>query len=103
MRIKERFLKITASNLFANDQTAGITNMASGTTVASVAATGVKSGDVILANPYMYSNAAVASGSGVSFIGLQVASVRSGAFEIVAVGSRAPVANMPIAWSVFRK
>lgn len=103
MRIKERFRKATVADLFGTSAMAGITTMSSGTTVVSVSATGVKSGDIIQATPYMYANTSVASGNGVAFIGLQVSSVRAGAFEITAIGSRAPVADMPIAYNIIHR
>jgi hypothetical protein len=103
MRIKERFVTATVGNLKGTSNMAGISVMGSGTTVASVAATGVRSGSVIQLTPYMAVNASVASGSGVSFIGLNVSSVRAGAFEITAIGSRAPVGDMPVAWNVINR
>lgn len=72
--------------------------MNSGTTVVSVAATAAQSGAVILTQIMQYVGD-VSSQAGFS---TAVQSPRAGAFEIVAVGSRAPVDNAPIAWFVLR-
>lgn len=105
MRIRERFARVTVRQVFGHAETANISVMTSGTTVVSVSASGVKSGDIITVNPYMYGGAAtaVASGNGVAFIGLSVTSVRAGAFEVTAIGSRAPLTDMPVAWAIIRR
>ena len=76
----------------------GIATMNSGTTVVSVAATAAISGAVVLTQILQYVGD-VSSQAGFS-TGVQ--SVRAGAFEIVAIGSRAPIDNAPIAWFVLR-
>ena len=85
-----------SSNFIGHAAIRGIATMNSGTTVVSVSATGVVSGDVILPGIYMYGDARTYNQS--RFIGVAVESVRAGAFEIVATGSVAPIANMPVAW-----
>ena len=72
----------------------GFATVNSGTTVASVSATGVVSGDIIQTTIMQYA-------SGVSsqqVVNTYVESVRTGAFEIRCVGSVAPVGNMPVGW-----
>ena len=86
-------------NLIGNARIRGLATMNSGTTVVSIAATGVVSGDVIFGQPLQYGDArtAVASGSQF-FIGVVACSVRAGAFELFAIGSRAPISDMPLGW-----
>ena len=106
MRRSERLNKLTVGNIFGTSRNAGIATISSGTTVASVAAAGVKSGSVIMTTPYMYGSVrtGIASGASVTtapaLIQTQVMSVRAGAFEIVTVGSLAPNAAMPVAWTI---
>lgn len=76
----------------------GIATMNSGTNVVSVAATAAQSGAVIVTQIIQYVND-VSSQAGVA---TAVQSVRAGAFEIVAVGSRTPLGNMPVAWFIIR-
>lgn len=86
-------------NLTGNARVRGIITMNSGTTVASVAATGVVSGDVIQALPIQYGDARTVVASGAQFfIGVIACSVRAGAFELFAIGSRAPISDMPLGW-----
>jgi len=88
-----------SSNFIGHAAIRGLANITSGTTVVSISATGVVSGDVIIATPYMYADAQTTVTSGSQFfVGITVASVRTGAFEIFAIGSRAPIANCPVAW-----
>lgn len=75
----------------------GLANMASGTVITSIAATGVVSGAVIQVTPYMYTGAMTSPS-----IALHVASVSAGAFIVVAANSNSPTANMPFVWSVIR-
>lgn len=89
---------LTVSSLTGAAGYRGIATMNSGTTIASVAATAAQSGAVILTQILQYVGD-VNSQAGFS---TAVQSVRAGAFEIVAVGSRAPVNNAPIAWFVLR-
>ena len=103
MRAKERFLSFTADQHKSTGKGANFVIMSSGTTVVSVSGANVKSGDLVFTTVMQHANTAVASGSGVSFIGLQVSSVRNGAFEITAIGSRAPVGDMPIGWMIVRR
>ena len=91
---------VTLNDAFTgNARIRGLATMNSGTTVVSIAATGVVSGDVILSLPIQYGDARseVASGSQF-FIGVVACSVRAGAFELFAIGSRAPISNMPLGW-----
>lgn len=88
-----------SSELAGNANIRGIATINSGTTVASVSAIGVASGDVIVALPYQYPDATTTVASGAQFfIGLVATSVRADAFEIRAINSRAPISNMPVAW-----
>lgn len=89
---------LTVSSLTGAAGYRGIVTMNSGTTIASVAASAAQSGAVILTQILQYVGD-VSSQAGFS---TAVQSVRAGAFEIVAVGSRAPVDNAPIAWFVLR-
>ena len=102
MRIRERFAKVTVQQLFGHAETAGIATVGSGTIVASVAATGVKSGDVILTQPYMYAGNFLTQ-SASKFLTTGVMSVRAGAFEIVMVGSAAPADSLPVAWAIIHR
>lgn len=103
MRIKERFAKATIKHMVSGGAgMSGIAIISSGTTVASVTATDVKSGDIVMTNIYMYGAATTVAGS--RTVGATaVMSVRAGAFEIVAVGSLAPSVDMPVAWTVFHR
>jgi len=98
--VASSFTGLNVSSIFTgNAGIRGIATINSGTTVASVAATGVVSGDVIVALPYMYPDATTTVASAAQFFaGLVVTSVRAGAFEIRAIFSRAPISNMPVAW-----
>ena len=80
----------------ANARVRGIVTVLSGTTVASVTATGVASGDVLVTGIYMYADARTFNAS--RFITTAAMSVRADAFEIVTVGSVAPISDMPVAW-----
>lgn len=105
MRIRERFAKVTVRQIFGHAETAGISIITSGTTVVSVSATGVKSGDVIMTNPYMYGAATTVFASSLTtfFVGAIPTSVRAGAFELTAIGSRAPTVDMPVAWAIVHR
>ena len=85
-----------SSGVSFNANVRGIVTMNSGTTVVSVSATGVVSGDVIIASPIQYSSVQNSQAVGAMITVAQ--SVRAGAFEIVTAGSQAPVANMPVGW-----
>ena len=86
-------------NLIGNARVRGIATMNSGTTVVSISATGVVSGDVILGQPIQYGDARTAVASGAQFfIGVVACSIRAGAFELFAIGSRAPISDMPLGW-----
>lgn len=89
------FTGLTVSSAFTGNSTIrGFATVNSGTTVASVAVTGVVSGDIIQTTIMQYA-------SGVSsqqVVNTYVESVRAGAFEIRCVGSVAPVGNMPVGW-----
>lgn len=90
---------INAGSYFAGTAALrGLATMNSGTTVVSVSAPAVRSGDVILTQMYMF---ATAQNSGQSIV-TNVQSVRAGAFEIVSAGSLAPAANMNLAWFTLR-
>ena len=106
MRIKERFASLTTKFVrVANDSNVGgISIIASGTTVVSVTATNVKSGDYIFLQP-MQSPVATTTVTSASqfFIGVMPTSVRAGAFEITAVASRAPADNLQVAWFVLHR
>jgi len=84
-----------ASSFVGNPTIRGIVTMNSGTTVVSVAVTGIVSGDIIIAMPLAYPDARTWPQS---FIGVAVGSLTTGAFQILAVGSRPPISNMPIGW-----
>ena len=79
-----------------NAQIRGIATINSGTTVVSVAATGVVSGAAILSGIIQYGDVRTFNAS--RFITTAVMSVRAGAFEIVTVGSVAPLSDMPVGW-----
>ena len=98
MRIKDRFLLITTRHQTVTGSMAGIGTMTSGTTVASIAVAAVDSGDVVQISPYMYTSVVNSQ----EFKGLAVESVRSGAFEVRAISSMAPVDDCPFVWSVHR-
>ena len=77
-----------------NAQIRGIATINSGTTVVSVAATGVVSGAAIMTGIIQYASGV----SSQAMVNTYVESVRSGAFEIRCVGSVAPIGNMPVGW-----
>jgi len=87
-----------SSSFVGNTTIRGIAAITSGTTVVSVAATGVVSGDVVLANLYMYNQ----TYNGSKFVTITVQSVRAGAFEVATVGSVAPVGTANVAWFVVK-
>ena len=89
---------LTVSSLTGAAGYRGLVTMNSGTTIASVSATAAISGAVILTQILQYVGD-VNSQAGFS---TAVQSVRTGAFEIVAVGSRAPLGDAPIAWFIIR-
>ena len=91
--------QVNVSSFFAGAAALrGLATMNSGTTVVSVSAPAVRSGDVILTQMYMF---ATAQNSGQNIV-TNVESVRAGAFEIRAAGSIAPAANMNLAWFTMR-
>lgn len=98
MRAANTFSDATVNSITGAAGWRGIATMNSGTSVVSVAATAAQSGAVIIAQPLQYTS----DTSSQAFKSVAVQSVRAGAFEIVAVSSMAPVANMPIAWAVIR-
>lgn len=86
---------ITVGSAFVgNPSIRGIAIIASGTTVVSIAATGIVSGDVVIATPY---NFPVVAGSQGSW-NVVVASVSAGRFQIVHTASGGPVQPVPVAW-----
>lgn len=87
-----------SSAIVGNSTIRGIVTMNSGTTVVSVSATGVVSGDVILTSIIQYASVQTLPGT-IGMIPVTcVRSVRAGAFEIVTVASYAPLGSMPVAW-----
>ena len=80
--------------LTGNAQLRGFITINSGTTVGSVAATGVVSGDIIQTTIMQYASGVASQ----QVVNTFVASVRTGAFEVMCVGSVAPVGNMPVGW-----
>lgn len=105
MRFNDRINRLRLGTIKAADKMAGIATISSGTTVASVAAAGISSGDLVFLQPYMYANAqtAVASGAQTFLGGLAVSSVGADRFMIFTVGSRAPIVDLPVGWFVVRK
>lgn len=87
-----------SSSFVGHGQIRGIVTVNSGTTVVSVTATGVVSGDTLFSSILQYASG-VSSQAGVT---TYIESVRAGAFEIRCIGSRAPVGNMPVAWFVIK-
>lgn len=96
------FADLTVNSITGAAGWRGIATMNSGTTIASVAATAARSGAVIMTQIMQYTGDRTAPGTWGQIPLLAVQSVRAGAFEIVAVASYAPLANMPIAWMVIR-
>lgn len=84
------------NDIVGNARIRGIATVLSGTTVVSVAATGIASGDAILTTIYMYGDARTFNAS--RFFSTGVMSVRAGAFEIITIGSVAPTQDMPVSW-----
>ena len=80
----------------------GIATINSGTTIASIAATAARSGAVILTTITQYTGDRTAPGTWGQIPVLAVQSVRAGAFEVVCVGSYAPLANLFVAWAIIR-
>lgn len=96
---KDRGLYVPAGFIGSNPWT-GIATISSGTTVASVAASIVRSGSIVLTNPIQFTLAQ----NSASFAMVTMArSVRAGAFEIVTAGSVAPPADMPVAYQIVRR
>lgn len=83
-----------ASSFIGNDVIRGIATVSSGTTVASVGATGVVSGNVILTGIIQYASGVASQ----AVVTTYAESVRTGAFEIRCIGSVAPVGDMPVGW-----
>ncbi len=98
MRIKERFISLTAGTFKGTAPMAGIVTITSGTAVVSVAAVGVNSGDVVLTGIMQY----VLDATSQAALVTAAQSVRSGAFEIVTVGSHSPQDDMFVGWHVIR-
>lgn len=86
------------SYMQGNDSMRGIARITGGTSVVSVSASAVRSGDVILATPYMYVDVQN-SGQGIV---PNIESVRAGAFEIRTGENIAPTSDMDVAWFVMR-
>jgi hypothetical protein len=87
-----------SSNFIGHAAIRGFATINSGTTVASVAATGVVSGDIILTAIIQYASVQTLPGT-IGQIPVTCArSVRAGAFEIVTVASYAPLGDMPVGW-----
>lgn len=89
------FTGLTVSSAFTGNATIrGFGTINSGTTIASISATGVVSGDIIMTGIIQYASGV----SSQAMVNTYVESVRAGAFEIRCVGSVAPVGNMPVGW-----
>lgn len=89
---------VVASDFRGNSTIRGTAIVSSGTTVVSISATGVVSGDAILTAILQYASVQTLPGT-IGQIPVTCArSVRAGAFEIVTVASYAPVGDMPVAW-----
>lgn len=87
-----------ASDFRGNATIRGFATMNSGTTVVSISATGVVSGDVILTSIIQYASVQTLPGT-IGMIPVTCArSVRANAFEIVTVASYAPLGDMPVCW-----
>ena len=87
-----------SSNFAGHAQIRGTAIINSGTTVVSIAAVGVVSGNAILTAIIQYASVQTLPGT-IGMIPVTCArSVRAGAFEIVTVASYAPVGDMPVAW-----
>lgn len=93
------FTGVNVASAFAgNSAIRGIVTINSGTTVVSVSATGVVSGNVILTAIIQYASVQTLPGT-IGMIPVTCArSVRAGAFEIVTVASYAPLGDMPVCW-----
>ena len=94
------FVGTNISSYVAGDSAwRGIATVASGTTVATVAAAAVRSGDAIYLTPYNFS---LAPNSANFCLVLTAQSVTAGQFLIQTAGSVAPPQAMPVAWHVLR-
>jgi hypothetical protein len=100
VRIKERFLSLTAAKVVGTTDWRGVSIMSSGTTVVSVAATRAKSGAVILTQAMQMTVAT--NSANPSAIFTVPASVGNGSFIITTIGSVAPPVNMPVAWAIIQ-
>lgn len=103
MKYRDKFIAGRLSSVKApvgTTQWRGISTIASGTTVCTVAAADCVSGAAINVTPYMYANA-VSSGGNLRTV-LTVGSVQAGQFMVFCAGSVAPTAAMPFAWQVLR-
>lgn len=96
------FASATVQSLTGAGGWRGIATINSGTTIASVAATAAVSGAVIIATIMQYTGDRTAPGTWGQIPTIAVQSVRAGAFELVCVGSYAPLQNMPVGWMVVR-
>ena len=76
----------------------GIATINSGVTVATVSAVHAVSGAIIHATIYQYVNYQ----NSINPSNVCVQSVAAGQFLVMTVGSIAPTANMPVAWSIIR-
>lgn len=102
-RIKERFARMTAQNIVTTLDWAGIATIASGTTVASVAATRATSGAIIFTQALQYPNVTTVDSNAAPRIETCAISVANGSFLITTTGSMAPTAPMPVGWVIFRQ
>lgn len=92
--------KIAFTDMVGGANVAGISTITSGTTVVSVSAPGVNSGDVIGTFPIQFTLVQ----NSANFCMVTVArSVRADAFEIVTAGSVAPAADMNVGWMIIQR
>ena len=97
-RIKERFARMTTKSLVATTDWAGVSVMASGTTVISVTAAQARSGCIIGIFPLGLTTAQNTGG-----FDLVATSVGLGSFLIVSQGSYAPPNPMQVGWVIFNQ
>lgn len=102
MRFKDRFLTLGTKRPIGTTDWRGISTIASGTAVVSVAATAAVSGALVFASPYMFGNSQVGSAGNLGQMVTVPISVANGSFILTTAGSVAVTAPMPVQWFILR-
>jgi len=99
-RIKERYARLTTKKMVSTLDWAGISTIASGTTVVSIAAAQAVSGAVVFTQPVQFT--LTQNSANFATVTLPM-SVGNGSFIIATVGSVSVPAPMNIAWMIINQ